>query len=187
MATKTITRMPVKEFRELGILQELNRQFLHPLGLALEVEQPEDGSAERFGGIWDYRGDPEGLMFGTELPLGPALAVDALRRAHAAARIKLMGAIVQPIEGLAKARAEASRAEAGPDGKRPVIMLDDVDSGEASMVIDEGGAQEISVHVDEMMVFSLDPRAELTDDGERTLTFRRRDLSEAEIAAIPEV
>ena len=30
-------RMSVKEFRERGFLQELNRLFLHPLGLALEV------------------------------------------------------------------------------------------------------------------------------------------------------
>ena len=33
--------MPIKEFRERGYLQELNRRFLHPLGLALE------GSHER--------------------------------------------------------------------------------------------------------------------------------------------
>lgn len=55
--------MPVKEFRELGLLQELNRRFLHPMGLALEVIVEDDGS-ERFGGVWDYRDDPEGMIYG---------------------------------------------------------------------------------------------------------------------------
>lgn len=55
--------MSVKEFRALGYLQELNRQFLHPLGLALEVVVEEDGS-ERFGAVWDSRDDPEGFVYG---------------------------------------------------------------------------------------------------------------------------
>ena len=58
----TISYMDIKKFREEGYLQELNRQFLHPLGLALEVSQHADGS-ESLGGIWDYREDPEGIIF----------------------------------------------------------------------------------------------------------------------------
>lgn len=56
-------KMSVKEFRELGYLQELNRRFLHPLGLALEVVLETDGS-ERFGEVWDSRDDPEGMIYG---------------------------------------------------------------------------------------------------------------------------
>lgn len=52
----------IKEFREAGYLQELNRQFLHPLGLALEVVQETDGT-ESIGGIWDYREDAEGMYY----------------------------------------------------------------------------------------------------------------------------
>lgn len=59
---RTVNRMTVREFREQGYLQELNRCFLHPLGLALEVVVYEDGY-ERLGGIWDYRDDPEGLRY----------------------------------------------------------------------------------------------------------------------------
>jgi len=59
-------RMSVSEFRKLGYLQELNRQFLHPLGLALEVVI-EGGGSERFGGVWDYREDPEGVLYDEEL------------------------------------------------------------------------------------------------------------------------
>lgn len=57
-----VKKMSVAEFRELGYLQELNRRFLHPLGLALEVVTEEDGS-EHFGEVWDARDDPEGFLF----------------------------------------------------------------------------------------------------------------------------
>ena len=59
---KKIKRIDIKEFREKGFLQELNRQFLHPLGLALEVNKDDDGN-ETLGGVWDYRDDPEGIIF----------------------------------------------------------------------------------------------------------------------------
>jgi hypothetical protein len=58
--------MTPKEFRDKGYLQELNRQFLHPLGLALEVELLTDGT-ERFGDVWDYRKDSEGMIYDVEL------------------------------------------------------------------------------------------------------------------------
>jgi len=65
-----IKRMKIQEFRELGFLQEVNRLFFHPLGLALEVvvkckEMPDvaDSGEMLIGGIWDYRDDPEGVLF----------------------------------------------------------------------------------------------------------------------------
>jgi len=63
----SIKRMDLNEFVDFGYLQELNRQFLHPLGLALEVIQEDDGSISGFGGVWDYRDDPEGMIFGEEM------------------------------------------------------------------------------------------------------------------------
>ena len=57
-----IKRMDIKEFREKGYLQELNRRFLHPLGLALEIKTEKDGT-EVLGGIWDYREDEEGIYY----------------------------------------------------------------------------------------------------------------------------
>jgi hypothetical protein len=57
-----IKRIDIKEFREMGLLVELNRTFLHPLGLALEVKVNDDGT-EILGGIWDYRDDPEGMLY----------------------------------------------------------------------------------------------------------------------------
>lgn len=60
--SKEIKRIDIKEFRESGYLQELNRKFLHPLGLALEIITEEDGT-EKLGGIWDYRDDAEGIIY----------------------------------------------------------------------------------------------------------------------------
>lgn len=99
-----IKYMDIDDFRKDGYLHELNRRFLHPLGLALEVrDQPPGETMEDtlrkqlvdapglelsqsdmrkvieavtgwakdnhmdFGwvsGVWDYREDPEGMIFG---------------------------------------------------------------------------------------------------------------------------
>jgi hypothetical protein len=55
--------MDPKEFRTFGYLQEINRQFLHPVGLALEIRIDEETGEETLGKIWDYRDDPEGIWF----------------------------------------------------------------------------------------------------------------------------
>ena len=57
-----IKKMDGKEFREMGLLQEINRFFLHPLGLALEFRQDDKGN-DSINGIWDCREDPEGVLF----------------------------------------------------------------------------------------------------------------------------
>lgn len=58
-----IKTMPIKEFVEKGFLQEVNRKFFHPLGLALSIREEEDGT-QSLHEIWDYRDDPEGMFFG---------------------------------------------------------------------------------------------------------------------------
>jgi len=60
--------MSLREFVEGGYLQELNREFLHPLGLAMSViiEEDDDGNVE-FGGIVDSRDDPEGIVFAEDM------------------------------------------------------------------------------------------------------------------------
>lgn len=95
-----IKRMSPKEFRELGYLQELNRQFLHPLGLALETVVDDKGG-ERFGEVWDSRDDPEGITYGDDM-IDPVKTI----RIHAAGVVKAIirqtrfGWIVQPGKGL---------------------------------------------------------------------------------------
>lgn len=59
--------MSAAEFVEKGFLQEVNRRLLHPCGLALEVVV-KDGHVVGFGGVWDCRDDPEGIMFAASDP-----------------------------------------------------------------------------------------------------------------------
>jgi len=56
-------RINIKEFRELGLLQEINRKILHPRGLALEVIIDNKNDEEIIKSLWDYREVEEGINF----------------------------------------------------------------------------------------------------------------------------
>lgn len=93
--SEPIKRIDIAEFREHGYLQEVNRRFLHPLGLALEVVVQGDGT-ERLGGVWDYRDDPEGMNF-SEMDLSAkADAVQVEWDAKAVTRLASLGYVIQP-------------------------------------------------------------------------------------------
>jgi hypothetical protein len=101
MSEKPILRMDIAEFQADGYLQEANRLFFHPLGLALEIVREDDGSS-RLGGVWDYREDPEGMFFGVDEidnveGRRKASMVNAQRERLRAERTRVMGSIVQPI------------------------------------------------------------------------------------------
>lgn len=98
---KEVKRMNIKLFREIGYLQELNRQFLHPLGLALEVTIDPDGS-QRLGGVWDYSDDPEGMAYGGNLERlrEKAKRVKLLQDSKAKTRMERLGYVIQPISDL---------------------------------------------------------------------------------------
>lgn len=94
-------QITAKEFRELGLIQEINRLFLHPMGLALEIKIDEYGN-EEFGGVWDYRDDPEGMIFdektiNTQEAQDKAIKVEILFESKKEARIKSFGWHIQPI------------------------------------------------------------------------------------------
>jgi hypothetical protein len=58
--------MDIAEFRNLGLLQEVNRRFFHPIGLALAVNAAKDGEepiVESLSYIFDCRDDPEGFCY----------------------------------------------------------------------------------------------------------------------------
>lgn len=99
--TNDIKRIDVAEFRRLGLLQEVNRLFFHPRGLALEINVGEDG-IEHFGGVWDYRDDLEGMAFAENM-ISPISAsfVRALLENRLTARRKLFGTLdgIQPLPG----------------------------------------------------------------------------------------
>ena len=92
---RLVRHISIAEFREFGFLQEVNRQFFHPLGLALEVVIDDDGS-ETLGGIWDYRDDPEGVKF-AEVDSDKAQRVAKLQNKKAIERLGLLGYVIQQL------------------------------------------------------------------------------------------
>lgn len=106
-----VKRIDIKEFREFGYLQELNRSFLHPLGLALEVVIEEDGG-EHLGGVWDYRDDPEGIRYGDGmLDAAKARRVEQSRSQRWKARALRCGWFVQPVDAEPTTQPEGSPDE----------------------------------------------------------------------------
>lgn len=90
-------KMTAKEFQSGGYLQEVNRRFLHPLGLALEVIVEADGRVE-FGAVQDHRDDPEGMIFSDGMiNRENAHRIDGEIDAKLIARIDALGFHVQPI------------------------------------------------------------------------------------------
>lgn len=78
-----IKKIDPKFLADSGLLFKINRDILHPFGLALEIYQgyqsaelkmivKEDDGTERedkvsfeapLGQVWDYRDDPEGMLY----------------------------------------------------------------------------------------------------------------------------
>lgn len=113
MSAADITRIDIAEFRSMGYLQELNRRFLHPLGLALEVVVDEDGT-EHLGGVWDSRDDPEGITYGDEHHAPTLLAaetIDAILDLRAPARRQGLGYVIQPVDGARDLDADRALAD----------------------------------------------------------------------------
>ena len=104
-SSKDIKRISVKEFREAGYLQEMNRTFLHPLGLAVEVVQESNGT-EKLGGIWDYRDDPEGIEYGLKDSDADRISafierkdnIEKIKAERNSIREEKLGFIIEPID-----------------------------------------------------------------------------------------
>lgn len=97
--TKEIKYMSIKEFRALGFVQEINRRLLHPCGLALEVIVDPGSGEETLGGVWDYRDDPEGIIFGTgELKVEKFESVEEHLASKMNSRHSLLGYVIQPVD-----------------------------------------------------------------------------------------
>jgi hypothetical protein len=105
--SKNVTSQPQidpREFQEFGYLQEANRLFFHPLGLALGIARieavdgdPREGTEWRFV-VFDSRDDPEGVNFqGIDLlPKAERVAQEWYRRGEI--RCSVLGYQIQPAE-----------------------------------------------------------------------------------------
>lgn len=102
-----IKRMSLKEFQNFGFLQEVNRQFFHPLGLALTLYYDENDLENKNGidpekdtpigmFIQDWRDDPEGCMF-EEVDVVKFENMRKLWEQNEAIRRARLGYMVQPL------------------------------------------------------------------------------------------
>lgn len=93
--------MDIKEFRDLGLLQEINRKFLHPMGLALAVEI-DDNHNHTLAGIIDYREDPKGVIYEKKAlenkdSIEKMENVEQLFYSKLKTRLKNLGFFIQPV------------------------------------------------------------------------------------------
>ena len=116
--------MPLNEFRTSGLLQEINRQILHPMGLELVVALGEGDEVTALAGIRDYRSqsDPNVVL---DEPYHRNVTDDHLTKArnvkeHLARRIverrNKLGFGIQPIPGLDEPAGSAPK-QAAPRGR----------------------------------------------------------------------
>ena len=90
--------MDLDELRSSGLLFHINKEILHPIGLALEVTVEEDGSS-RISGVWDARDDPEGITYVDEVLVNGIAKYEFYMERQGgtamARRLKALGFIVQ--------------------------------------------------------------------------------------------
>ncbi len=98
------TTLSIKEFKESGLLQEVNRLFFHPRGMALCVEAPMDLSKEDGWKLAHVQvtDDPEGFLF-TDLEQGSGDTASLMLAERLYPRMKMFGVSspIQPLEPLA--------------------------------------------------------------------------------------
>jgi hypothetical protein len=89
--------MDVSEFVALGLLQEVNREFFHPRGLALEVCADKDGT-HRITGVQDHRDKPGGYTYAEGvLSFAKAMQAQQLMAERALERLRRYRFQTQPI------------------------------------------------------------------------------------------
>lgn len=98
--TKTMTP---EEFWAIGYLQESNRRFFHPLGLALTARIDDETGEIRLGQILDGRHDVEGIRFAPRMmSVVKTERINAEWKLRDEVRTKALGYMIQPIEQLIK-------------------------------------------------------------------------------------
>lgn len=85
----------IEDFWKEGYLQELNRQFLHPLGLNLSIINTNNKLEFN---ILDSRDSPEGLYYNTnDIKLEDAININREWSKRATERENALGYIIQPL------------------------------------------------------------------------------------------
>lgn len=78
---------PGRFLLDKGLLFEINRKVLHPLGLAMEFDV-DDNDKAKFSGIWDFMDDPEGIIYDDEVLEDGAEKYNKFMEEHGNERLK---------------------------------------------------------------------------------------------------
>lgn len=93
--------MDLRDFQAHGYLMEVNRQFFHPLGMALVMKKDMETGNYSFTGILDSRDDPEGGIFGDGVldldDEAKSWEIERQRQEKETVRRKKFGWTIQPI------------------------------------------------------------------------------------------
>ena len=88
---------------DTGLLFRINREILHPLGLAMEIQTWKykgKQKAKFTNKLWDYRRDPEGMLYAdetfTEADQKHKLFMKKFGEKKLKERYKRLGYIIQP-------------------------------------------------------------------------------------------
>lgn len=92
---------PLEQLWALGVLQEANRQFFHPLGLAMCWSMPtEPGEDWSIVGFLDARDDPEAWIFAPgAIDPEKVRRVAEFRELFRPVREAMFGSTIQPVHG----------------------------------------------------------------------------------------
>jgi len=97
---ENVKLMDLDEFKNEGYLQEVNRQFFHPLGVALALHYDDD-SKEISLCVWDSRDNPDGIVFHPDVVdddmIEKADKILHLKNERESKRITAFGYVVQPV------------------------------------------------------------------------------------------
>jgi hypothetical protein len=91
-------QLTIEDFQNLGYLQELNRTFLHPLGLSLGISIDDKGEKQLYA-IFDHRDEKSGPVFKAgQLSQEKVDFVEAQRKERNQVRLNQYGFDIQPVE-----------------------------------------------------------------------------------------
>jgi hypothetical protein len=96
-----IPTLRLEEILDKGILQEVNRRFFNPLGLALEIVPEQDSDGYFQTAIWDFRNDPQSATFDEEVVTSEIAkekrrTIESMLKSEKKKRMKELGYQIQP-------------------------------------------------------------------------------------------
>ncbi|MCK9541093.1 MAG: hypothetical protein M0R03_03585 [Novosphingobium sp.] len=189
---KDTKKIPAARFLyDTGLLFEINRRILHPFGLAMEIKyDDQEGALSDADAImtmsqelWDYRDDPEGMIYGDEsLKNGGnkfKKFLDAFGKEKLQQRMELLGFTIQPI-GESQQNEKVEKERPKEVKSSAIIPTADVSDEDIKKIMEKNAAKRTTESISNKVIKALEGAA-LTpmDDGETELKIKRESQIDA--------